>query len=201
LSSLASRIEELRRRAEAVAAELINIAARRKQHSLDAAIGDKGAIKSIADLDAENDSLKKEAMTISSALEMAEQREREEQQEAEARERHAREVDAYRAARAVITLQHEIDEALLQLRQIFERRAIALNALGNVVDHGLVTRLSNKSNATSAAQLAGLSKYLNLEMTPAGALRPLASSDEILLRIGVDPDKDRGQFATKKVPH
>jgi hypothetical protein len=191
VSSLASRIEELRRRAETIAAEIVNIATRRKQHSLDAAIGDKSAQSAIHDLDLQREALSREGQTISAALELAQQREREEQQEAEAKLRHAREVDAYRAARAVITLHHELDEALAALRQIFERRAIALNALGNVVDHGLVTRLSNKSNATSAAQLSGLSKFLNLEMTPAGSLRPLSSSDEILLRIGVDPDKSK----------
>jgi hypothetical protein len=191
LSSLADRISQLRQRASEVASEIMAVAERRKARSLDAATGDKAAQSAIHDLDQENDALKKEAMTISSALEMAEQRERERQHEVEAKLRREREVEAYRAARHVIAMQHEIDDELLKLRQIFERRAIALNALGSVVDHGLVTRLSNKSHATSAAQLAGLSKYLNLEMTPAGALRPLSSSDEILLRIGVDPEKSK----------
>jgi hypothetical protein len=203
LSSLADRILELKRCAEAIAAELVNIATRRKARSLDAVIGDKTAQSAIHDLDQETDALKKEAMTISSALEMAEQREREEQQEVEAKLRREREVEAYNHARGVVALNHELDQALIALRQLFERRAVVLKGLGDtgVVDLNLIMRLNHRSGASASAILAGLNRFLNLEHINTSALHPLASSDEVLLRIGVNPEKEtRVPFTKRKVP-
>jgi hypothetical protein len=135
--------------------------------------------------------LLKEQTTVLSAIETGESLQKQRALEAEAKERHEREVEAYCAARAICTLNIGIDEHLVLLRQQLERRAVLLKDLGDtgVVDLGLIMRLNNRALATASAQLAGLSKYLNLEMTPASAVRPLGSGNEILLTIGAEPDK------------
>jgi hypothetical protein len=189
VSSFADRITELKGRAHDIAAQIVTLAERRRQHSLDAAIGDKRAVQAIADLDAESDALKRQGQTLSAALELAEIKEREAAAELEACRRREQEEAAYKAARGVVALHLELDEELVKLRSMLERRAIMLGALADtgVVDLGLVMRLNHRSLATSAAQKAGLAKFIGLEMTPNVSVRPLASTNEVLLAVGTAP--------------
>jgi hypothetical protein len=95
-----------------------------------------------------------------------------------------------KAARAVCALNLELDEALRHLREAFERRAILLGELAACGEReaAIANRLTNKSGATSASQMAGLNRFLNLEMTPAASVRPLGDSNEVLLTIGAKPN-------------
>jgi hypothetical protein len=172
-----------------MAAQLTALADKRRSYALASVEGDERARQAIADTDFETDALKREQTTVLSAIETGEALEAQRALEAEAKERHEREVHAYSAARAVCTLNIELDEALVHLRELFERRAILLKDLGDtgVVDLGLIVRLNHRSLATASAQLAGLSKYFALEMTPASAVRPLSVSNELLLTIGAEP--------------
>jgi hypothetical protein len=54
-------------------------------------------------------------------------------------------------------------------------------------------RLSNRAGPTSAAHRAGLGRYINLEMMPVVAHRPLADSNSLLLGIGEPPSKPNGK--------
>jgi hypothetical protein len=195
MSSLSDRIAQLKRRASEVASQITALADRRRSYSFAASEGDAKARKSIGDIDFETDALKREAATVSDAIEIGEALEHQRLLDAEAEARREREIAAYKAARAVASLNLELDQELVRLREMFERRAALLKALGNsgTVDLGLITRLSHKSGATASAQLAGLSKYLALEMTPTSAMRPLATSNELLLKIGVEPPSGNGK--------
>jgi hypothetical protein len=191
VSSYEDRIVAFKDQIASIGKQLAELGARRKSYSLAAATGDQKAIKAIQECDLLTGELTKQEQTISSAVETALALERQEAQEAEAAARREREVEAHKISRGIIALNCELDEALVRLRETFERRAHLLTELANtgVVDSGLVLRLAHKSGANASAQLAGLSKFLALEMTPNSAVRGLASANEILLTIGEAPDK------------
>jgi hypothetical protein len=186
VADYASKIQEFNRRISDIAAKLTGLADRRKSYSLAAAEGDTRALKQIGDVDFEEGALIREQKTLSSAIETAQALEKQHALEAQAAEEHARQVEAYSAARGIITIHEEIDLALIHLREMFERRSVILKSLGNigVVDPSLLMRLSNKSGPTSAAHAAGLNKYLNMDMVPNVSQRPLSDVNPVLLNVG-----------------
>jgi hypothetical protein len=190
LSSYESKIAEFRSKIADIGKQLASLTAKRKSYALAAAEGNAEACKEIADIDFALDAAHKEEGTLSSAIESALALDRQAQQDAEAAARRERNIDAYRISRAVIAYNSEIDAALKGLRELFERRAAGLVELGNteVVDRNLVMKLSHRSGPTAAAHIAGLGKYLSLEMTPNAAQRPLADTNSVLLGIGEPPD-------------
>jgi hypothetical protein len=190
MSSYESKIAEFRERIVSIGKTLADLGARRKSYSLAAANGDANALKEIADIDFAADAARKEEGTLSSAIESAVALDRQAEQDAEAKARHERNIAAYTTARAIITLNEELDLKLKHLREVFERRAALLIELGNTeaCDRGLVMRLSHKSGPTASAHLNGLGRFLNLEMVPNAAQRPLADTNEVLLGIGEAPD-------------
>jgi hypothetical protein len=186
VSSYADKIEEFHRRISDITAKLTGLADKRKEYAFAAASGD---------IDFETESLKKEEQIVASAIETAQAFERQHALEARQTEEHSRQVEAYSAARGVVTLNEEIDLALIHLREMFERRAIVLRSLGNTatVDPALLMRLANRAGPTSAAHAAGLGKFLNLDMVPVVSQRPLADSNSVLLSIGEPPSKPNGK--------
>jgi hypothetical protein len=185
----------LRKRAAEVASQIGALADKRKSYSLAASEGDARARKAIADADYERDALLKEAATVADALEIGEALTRQQALDAEAAQRRERSIEAYQAARGVVALNEEIDLALSRLREQFERRSIILRSLANtsICDPALLMRLANKAVPTSAAHRAGLGRFLNLEMTPIIAQRPLADSNVVLLGIGEAPPDTNGK--------
>jgi hypothetical protein len=191
MSSFESRIAELKDRANGIAEQIITLAQRRKERSLDAAIGDKTAVQAIADLDVQSDSLKRESQTVSAAIELAEQKQREADAQAERKQLRQRAIEARKHSDAIQALHSEIDLMFKQLREVFERRNILLQGLVNteICDRSVTMRLANKTGATAAAAHAGLSRYLGLELVPVVAQRPLADSNALLAGIG-KPSED-----------
>jgi hypothetical protein len=189
LSSYEDRIVAFKEQIVSIGRQLAELGAKRKAHSLAAAQGDARAIKAIQDCDHLSGELTKQEQTISSAIEVALDADRQEQHAAEAAARLERERAAYLAARAVAAMNSELDLALTQLKDQFVRRSQLLAELAatGAVDSTLVMRLSHKSGPTSAAHHCGLGKFLALEMTPNSAQRPLASTNEVLLTIGEPP--------------
>jgi hypothetical protein len=189
VSTYESKIAEFRERIVSIGKQLADLAARRKSYSLAAASGDAKAIQEIADIDFALDAARKEEGTLSSAIETAAALDRAAEQDAEAKARHERNIAAHTTARAIIALNEELDLKLKGLREVFERRAALLVELGNseACDRGLVMRLSHRSGPTAAAHQCGLGKYLNLEMVPNAAQRPLADTNEVLLGVGEPP--------------
>jgi hypothetical protein len=201
VSTYESKILAFKEQIASIAAQLVDVAARRKSFAFAAASGDIKAAQQIADCDFEADALRKQEATVASAVETALALERQEAQDAEAKARHERNIAAYKLARGIVTINQELDLALKQLREMFERRAALLIELGNTeaADRALVMRLSHKSGPTSAAHHCGLNRYLALEMTPNAAQRPLADTNAVLLGVGEAPN-DKASDAPRVAP-
>jgi hypothetical protein len=193
---LSDRIGELKRRAAEVASQIVALADKRRSYAF-AAVSDSDvkARKLIADIDFESDSLRKEQATISDALEIGEALARQQELDLADARRRERSIEAYSAARGVITLNEEIDLALVNLRELFERRSVILKSLANtsVVDPNVVLKLSSKSGPTSAAHKAGLGRFLNIDMMPIVSQRGLSDTNSLLLTIGEAPSKANGR--------
>jgi hypothetical protein len=199
VSSLADRINSLKARASEAAAQVTSLTAQRKSFALAATEGDARARKSLSDAEFQLDALRKEEQTTADAIEVGEALLKQQELDAEAAERCEREVEAHKAAQAVIALNEEIDLALKQLREIFERRASLLAGLANtgLVDSLFVARLANRSGPTRAACAAGLAKYLALETVAPQSQLPLADTNAVLLGIG-RPSRESPQPRTPK---
>jgi hypothetical protein len=185
MSTFTDRINQFNKQIAALGTKITGLADKRKSFSLAASEGDTHARKEIADVDFELEGLRKEAMALSSALETAEALAKQEALDQQQKAERDRAVEAARHAEAVAALNVELDDRLRQLRDVFERRAGLLAALGNfnILDPSLLMRMSGKSGPTSAAQFVGLGRYLALEMVPAHVMRPLTDGNDPLLGI------------------
>jgi hypothetical protein len=201
MSTLADKLTLLRSRAAEIGSELSRLADRRKEHSLAASEGDKVALKEISDADFQSDALRKTAATVNSAIESANALLRQQQLETEQKQQRERENEAARSAEGVITLNAEIDQMLQQLREAFERRAVLLQGLGNsgLIDWVMVNRLASKVSATSAACHFGLTRFLNLERTPAHVMSPLSEGNVVLSGLAKKASPPRVSRLTNKV--
>jgi hypothetical protein len=190
MSTFAAKISELNKQIKTIGEKLASLADRRKEFSLAASDGDSHARKQIQDVDFELASLRSEAETLGAAAETALALERQQQLEEQQKQERARQLEAYNTARAVITLNEELDLRLTQLRQAFERRASLLGELNsmNLLDVVLLSRMASKAPATRAACAANLHRFLSLETCAPGSMVPLSSTNEQLLSIGEPPD-------------
>jgi hypothetical protein len=95
---------------------------------------------------------------------------------------------AKQAADGVITLNNEIDEHLIKLRQLFERRAALFREMGNTgcVDSVTINRLGGKGAATRAFCATGLHAYVSVEKVAQGSFVTLASTNVVLMGVGKD---------------
>jgi hypothetical protein len=186
MSDLASRISQLKLRAVELTKQISGLADKRKSYAFAASDGDAKAKKAIADVDFEMESLRKEEQTVGAGIESGEALIAQQALDAATAARREREAEAHRTAQAISALNVELDERLKELRDVFERRASLFAQLSNtgMVDLGMIMRLGHKSSATSSAHLAGLGRFLAMEMTPVVAQRPLADSNSLLLGIG-----------------
>jgi hypothetical protein len=134
--------------------------------------------------------LRKEEMTIASAIETGLALEKQHALEAERQQRREKESAAYTTARAVIALHEEIDVELVKLRQMFERRAALLAALAatELASSVTIARLAGKAGPTRAFCAAGLHKFADLMTVPVPSMQPLASANELLIGIGAKPE-------------
>jgi hypothetical protein len=100
-------------------------------------------------------------------------------------ERRIRAATAREIADGISALNHELDAALLALRQLFERRMALLRQLQSTGMGDLVaTKLMSKGVATRAACHSGLHQFISLEKCAPGSFLSLASADPILSAIG-----------------
>jgi hypothetical protein len=191
-TDLAARISQLRDRAGSIAAQMVTLRDERRAHSLAAAFdADKKALAIVTDADLQLDTLSKEHLTITSAIETAEALLKQQHLEAEAAERTALAVKAHEAAHLAAAINVEIDAIMQHLREAFERRATAIGALQRtgIADTVYVNKLSNKGTATRAACAQGLHRWLDLSAVSPMSHLPLASTNPALLAIGLPPDK------------
>jgi hypothetical protein len=103
-----------------------------------------------------------------------------EQEEQQRRTTSAREI-----ASALTTVAHELDDAMLALRQIFERRHALLRELQTTgIADGVATRFMQKGQATRAAVHWGLTAHLDIHRCAPGSAMPFSSADPVLRSIG-----------------
>jgi hypothetical protein len=100
--------------------------------------------------------------------------------------RQALQAEAKEISSGVITLNEEIDQALVQLRGMFERRFALLGQLSatGVVDQQFVVKLQGKSGPTRACCAAGLHRFISIEKVATQSFVALASCNVILLGVG-----------------
>jgi hypothetical protein len=190
VSSLADKLSQLRLRASDIRQHLSALGERRRSYSLQASDGDSAAVKVIGDCDFEIDNLRREDATVRDAIEVGEALEKQRALENEQKKEQARQVDAWQHAQAIIALNEEIDLALTQVVQKFERRASLLAGLAGteVCDATFVARLSGKAGPTRACCRVGLHKYVDIVACAPGSMASLADLKELLCNVGKPPD-------------
>jgi hypothetical protein len=186
MSSHEQRITELNKRVEAIDVKVGDLALSRHASALDAVGGSKDALRLIAQIDAQTEALLKERETVSAACEAVEALIAAEAAAADKAKQRELEVEAGKAASAIVAIHEEIDVHLNQLRQLFERRSslvVDLGRCGGGINPAFIARLAGRSGPTAAAQFAGLGKYLDLVHVAAGSARPLSESNAPLIAL------------------
>jgi hypothetical protein len=179
MADYASKIAQLSARVVDLGKTIADARARRTTLALQAVEGDKAAVKAAAQIDDTIATADRELALVGDAVEQLKKLEAEHQVETEAKYRKQREADAEDAKAAIYAIDQEIDQTLVLLQGMFERRkskARSLAATG-VVDSYLTLRLQNRFGGTSAAICAGLRDYLSLEIVPVQNVAPLATID------------------------
>jgi hypothetical protein len=182
MSDYATRIAEMARRVSGIDLRLKSINDERISHSIEAAQGSTSALKKVAALDAEADQLCKSRSILTNAADLLDAQLREEEQAAAAADREQRSAEARKVGAALCALNGEIDLAMVQLRQMFERREAMVCELGGLggINPSTVKMQCSKEPASAAARYAGLARFLAIEPVTVSAIRPLASSNGIL---------------------
>jgi hypothetical protein len=201
MSSLSDRISLLRQRATDIAAQLTSLGDRRRSYSLAAAEGDNHARHEISGIDVEQADLLAQQQTIDDSISVSEALQKQEALDEQRKRRSEREVAAHTTAVAVIALQAEIDERMVELRQAFERRSSLLAELARseLADPNLLNKLSSKLPATRAACCHGLDRFISIERTSALGRMPLSDANVLLAGIGKAPDPDKPAAKEKRV--
>jgi chromosome segregation ATPase len=100
-------------------------------------------------------------------------------------ERRAVRAEAQRIADAVATLHSEIDDALVQLRQMLERRMALLRELQNTgIADSVVVKLQGKGPVNRALASAGLHKFVDISTPAPSSFLPLRNAHPLLAGIG-----------------
>jgi hypothetical protein len=197
---LSDRIDALMARAHDIAAQLAALTDKRRSFSFAASDGDAKAQKEISTIDRARADLELQEQTISSAISTAQTLAKQHALDEARQQEREKDIAAYTAARAVITLGEEIDLSLQRLAEQCARRQVLLaELLGcEAVErtyhlHALLTKLAGKGPLTRAAQHVGLHQYLSLQTVAPGSATPLAEGNSILLGIGKQPESDEPQ--------
>jgi DNA repair exonuclease SbcCD ATPase subunit len=186
VSTHEQRVAELSTRIEAIDTQLGELHLQRHLAALDAAIGDKEALKLVARCDASIDALLKEKQTLNSAQSRLAEIAAAELSEAEKEKRREREAEARDAASALMALNEQLDQHLVALREMFERRASLLSALDRTetISHALISKLQGKAPATAACCRLGLHKFISMETVSPISHRNLSDANSILTTVG-----------------
>jgi hypothetical protein len=135
---------------------------------------------------------REKALTLASQSHVVKQMMDEKEARAEA-DRKALQATAKGHATAIIALNSEVDIALVQLRQLFERRASLLHQLSatGVANPITINKLEGKAGPTRACCAAGLHRFISLEKVSTQAFIALASCNVVLMGIGRDQHDDQ----------
>jgi septal ring factor EnvC (AmiA/AmiB activator) len=100
-------------------------------------------------------------------------------------DRRAVRADAKRIADALATLHAEIDDALVALRQLLERRMALLRELqATGIADSVVVKLQGKGPVNRALAAAGLHRFIDISTPAPGSFLPLRNAHPLLSGIG-----------------
>jgi hypothetical protein len=187
LAELAARISEIDLAIAGLNIEYDNTAVRFN--------GDPEILKQAASIEEKIAWLRRERNLAEAATKQAEIGAKREVEARELEGRCARTAAARELASAIVTIDHELDDALLALRELFERRHAMLRDLQVTnVANTVATKLMSRGVATRAACFAGIDAHLDLARCAPGSRLPLASGDPLLRGIGKEqaPQEDGG---------
>jgi hypothetical protein len=180
----ASKVDELSRRVVAINTKLNTLVSRKQALAPMALDSEKAALKELERIDAEEATLVRERELTSLAAAEARRLQAEQQFEAAQEQQNRRVADARKAADAVLALDQEIDDALIKLRELFERRKCCVDSLkaSGIAPGYAVNRLYHKLGPTCAAHKAGLRDYFSIELVGPQQVATLVSVDHWLER-------------------
>jgi hypothetical protein len=183
MSGIVERLAELSRRVTGVDLRLAAIFNERKSVAIEASQGGRTALKKVAELDQEEDQLRRSKTTYTLAADELDVMLREEEAAVAAGKHELNQAKARELGAALITLNLELDDLLLHTREAFERREGVLNALHRTAE-GINARTAfkwaSKENATAAAYFARLNRFLNLEPMQPSSHRPLSDANRVI---------------------
>jgi hypothetical protein len=146
------------------------------------------ALKRASQLEIKLDELRRERSLVVAAGKAILEHAKNEQVQREQEERRAVLDKARKISDGIVTLNSELDTALVALRELFERRADLFHQLGGtgLVDSVTINRLSGKGPTTRAACAANLHRYLDLTRVAQGSFVSLSSTNVVLMGVGRD---------------
>jgi hypothetical protein len=180
-NELQNRISQIDAAISALDAEFLNLAA--EFHSEDGV----ASLKQAEQIEQRLTQLRREkAVVIAAQGHTTREQLREKEARAEA-DRRARQDECRQHAEAAAALSVECDEFLQKCRELLERRASHLHALGCLGANPAILAKLGKSALTRAACFHGLSKYIDINRCAPSSLCTLASTNVLVLGLGRDP--------------
>jgi hypothetical protein len=189
MSSLADRSNALQSRIESIDQEIARVDESFAELAREfTGVNGQASLRQAAALESKLVQLRQEkSLAMAAQAHVTQEQLNEKQQEAD-KARRATLAKAKEISGGVITLNDEIDQALVQLRQMLERRFGLLSELAatGAVDQAFVVKLQSRAGPTRACCWAGLAKFVSLEKVATQSWLALASVNPVLLGIGKD---------------
>jgi hypothetical protein len=203
LSSLADRSTALQSRIESIDQEIARVDEAFVELAAQfSGVDGQESLRQASQLETRLIALRREkSLALAAQSHVTQEQLREQEQQAD-NDRRATLADARKLADGIVTLNGEIDQHLVQLRQLFERRASLLHQLGatGVANPITINKLEGKSGPTRACCAAGLHKYIAVEKVATQSFVTLASCNVILLGVGKEGAVDQHLPATAPAP-
>jgi hypothetical protein len=196
------KLTEMQQRIVAIDAEIGRLDGQYSECASRFDIGDEGSMKQAAILEARIDKLRRERQLIGRAQVQIGEKQQQELIQAELDEKRRKLIEAKQHADLAVQANVEIDRALVNLRELFARRAVALHALiaTGQCEPIIIGKLLGKPCATRAACHARLQTIISIESTAPTSFAPLASANAMLLGIGSDISRATNVGGTDSTP-
>jgi hypothetical protein len=185
MSSFENRIQELNRRVSEIDEALGILDSEYNSIAANFSSADRETLRQAERLEQKVSWLKRERDLAVKATEQVQQQAKDETAAAEAGQRRATQTKAREICDALATLNVEIDDMLLLLRQALERRANCLRELAMTeTATPIVVKLQQKQVVDRAAAFAGLHRFLTLSTPAPGSFVQLRNANQILVGVG-----------------
>jgi hypothetical protein len=147
--------------------------------------GNPEILKQAASIEEKIQWLRKERNLAENATKQATDAVKRAEEEREREDHRSRCAQARELASAIITIGHELDDAMSALTQIFQRKHALLRDLQITgVANTVATKLMSRGVNTRAACFAGIDAHLDLTRCAPGSRLPFTSADPLLHGIG-----------------